>query len=230
MPIRRKLESIASLELAVYMREFIRFKSLTDPRVRKGIGPIPDVPSRAEAHRLATDIIAVADFFNLPVDFFLGVGAMENNFMHVRGDLGHAIWKRRAGMGDVVLKHYQSRVLVLNESIGIWQITRETLRYAHWLYVRGGRDFSALPAHLKPLKELDLEELPPKTLTTYAGLLFRNLLDQFNGNVMKAVGAYNGGPGRPNLQYATGVEAVARHARKVIEHAATLHDCSIGPT
>jgi hypothetical protein len=232
LPIQRKLESIDPLELVAYMREFIRFKSLTDPRVRKGTGSMPDMPSRAEAHRLAIDIIAVADFFDLPVDFFLGIGAMENNFMHVKGDLGHVIWKRRAGKGDMVLKRYQGRVLVLNESSGIWQITRETLRYAHWLYVRGGRDYSALPAHLRPLKvkELDFEELPFETLTTYAGLLFRNLLDQFDGNVTKAVGAYNGGPRRPNLKYAAGVEAVAKHARKVIEHAAALHDCSISPS
>ncbi len=132
--------------------------------------------------------------------------------------------------GDIVLKRYRGRVLVLNESSGVWQITRETLRYVHWSYLRDRRDYSALPAHLKPPKELDFEELPLETLTTYAGLLFRNLLDQFDGNTMKAVGAYNGGPGRPNLQYATGVEAVARHARRVIEHAAALHDCSISPS
>ena len=116
LPIQRKLESIAPLELATYMREFIRFKSLTDPRVRKGIGLIPDVPSRAEAHRLATDIIAVTGFFDLPVDFFLGVGAMENNFMYMKGDLGHTIWKRRAEKGDMVLKRYQGRVCLLYTS------------------------------------------------------------------------------------------------------------------
>lgn len=229
LPIQRKLENIAPLELAVCMREFIRFKSLTDPRWRKGTGLIPNVPSRAEAYRLATDIIAVTGFFDLPVDLFLGVGAMENNFMHIKGDLGNTIWKRRAERGDIVLKRYQDRVLVLNESSGIWQLTQETLRYVHWLYVRDGRDYSALPVHLKPSKELNFKELPPEILTTYAGLLFRDLLDRFNGNMIKAVGAYNGGPGRPNLKYAAGVETVARYARKVIERAAALHDSSVSP-
>ena len=64
--------------------------------------------------------------------------------------------------------------------------------------------------------------LPPEILTTYAGLFFRDLLDYFGGDVAKAVGAYNGGPGNPNPHYEAGVRSVAGHARRVLEHAAAL--------
>ena len=106
--------------------------------------PVPVPLSREEAHRLAADIITVADFFQLPFDFFLGIGAMENNYMNVKGDLTHGVWKRRPAKGDVVLKRRRGRVVVLNEASGVWQITRETLRYAHRLYTKDGRDYSLL--------------------------------------------------------------------------------------
>ncbi|HEY8716012.1 MAG TPA: hypothetical protein VIM00_11590, partial [Candidatus Acidoferrum sp.] len=61
-----------------------------------------------------------------------------------------------------------------------------------------------------------------ETLTTFAGLLIRNLLDYFDGDIMKAVGAYNGGPGKPNAGYAKSVRNVARYARQVIMHGAAM--------
>ena len=222
LPTRRKLELLPRATLAAYIRRFIRFKAATDGRITRGIEPIPTPPGQPEAHRLAEDIVTVADFFLLPLDFFLGIGAMENNYMNVRGDIGNAIWKRRADKGDVVLKRGRKGVLVLNESSGIWQITRETLRYAHRLFLRDTRDYSLLPEHLRPPKELNVNDLAPEVLTTYAGLFFRDLLDRFPGEVALAVGAYNGGPGNPNLQYEAGVRLVAEHARRVLEHAAAL--------
>jgi hypothetical protein len=111
----------------------------------------------------------------------------------------------------------------LNESSGIWQITRETLRLAHRLFRKDTRNYSRLPEHLRPSKELDLNDVPPEVLTTYAGLFFRDLLDHFHGDVARAVGAYNGGPGTPNPQYEAGVRLVAEHARRALEHAAALH-------
>jgi soluble lytic murein transglycosylase-like protein len=69
-----------------------------------------------------------------------------------------------------------------------------------------------------------VNDLVPEVLTTYAGLFFRDLLDRFPGEVALAVGAYNGGPGNPNLQYEAGVRLVAEHARRVLEHAAALRD------
>jgi hypothetical protein len=165
----------------------------------------------------------VADFFSLPLDLFLGIGAMENNYININGDIGNAIWKRKAEKGDVVLKRDGGRVLVLNESVGVWQITRETLRYAHRLYLADKRDYSRLPEHLRPPKILNLDDIDPAVLTTYAGLFFRNLMDRLGGDVPRAVGAYNGGPGRPNMQYEAGVRTAAEHARRVMERAAALN-------
>lgn len=210
-------------ELASYVRRFVRFKSAVDPRIRRKIEPIPRPLTKGEAHQLAVDILTIADFYSLPLEFFLGIGAMENNYMNIKGDLQHAIWKKRADAGDIVLKRRAGRVLVLNPASGVWQITRETLRYIHNLYLADRRDYSVLPEHLRPPKEVNLDEPDPEVLTTYAGLLFRKLLDQFNGDVSKAVGAYNGGPGNPNPRYEEGVRMVAEYARRVMQQAAALH-------
>lgn len=221
LPIGRRLEHLPRAELIAYIRRFIRFKAMTDGRVRSGILNTRP-PERKEAHRLAEDIVTISDFFSLPLDFFLGIGAMENNYMNVKGDLGHAIWKRRAAKGDVILRHGPKGVLVLNESSGVWQITRETLRYAHRLYLADSRDYSSLPEHLRPPATLDLNDIPVDCLTTYAGLFFRSLLDRFRGDVSLAVGAYNGGPGNPNARYEEGVRTVAEYARRIMEQAAVL--------
>lgn len=223
LPAKRKLELLPKDELVAYIRRFIRFKALTDGRIRRGIEPIPTPPSRSQAQQLARDIVTVTDFYSLPLDFFLGIGAMENNYMNVEGDIGNAIWKRRAQKGDVVLKRGRKGVLVLNEASGIWQITRETLRYAHRLYLKDTRDYYLLPEHLRPPKVLDVGDVHPDVLTTYAGLFFRELLNRFEGDVATAVGAYNGGPGNPNPEYEAGARVVAEHARRLLEHAAALH-------
>jgi soluble lytic murein transglycosylase-like protein len=68
-----------------------------------------------------------------------------------------------------------------------------------------------------------LSEVTPDVLTTYAGLLLRDLLDYFNDNVSLAVGAYNGGPANPNMKYEAGVRAAAEHARNILEQAAALN-------
>jgi soluble lytic murein transglycosylase-like protein len=59
-------------------------------------------------------------------------------------------------------------------------------------------------------------------LTTYAGLLLRDLLDRFNGDIEKAVGAYNGGPRNPNAEYAAGVQLVAVYARNFLSESPQL--------
>ena len=110
----------------------------------------------------------------------------------------------------------------------MWQITRETLRYAHKLYRKDRRDYSVLPARLRPPKELDFNSLDPKVLTTYAGLLFRDLLNRCHDDVTTAIGAYNGGLRNPNPQYAEGVQKVAEYARRIIEHAAVLNGPAAG--
>jgi hypothetical protein len=228
LPTRVKLEELPRAQLIAYIRRFVRFKSLTDPRIRRGIAPIPQPLTSQEALQMAEDIVTVAHFYSLPLDFFLGIGAMENNYMNVEGDLKHAIWKRRAAKGDVVLTHKKGRVLVVNSSLGVWQITRETLRFAHNLYLKDRRDYSLLPSRLRPPTELDVNRVAPAVLTTYAGLLFRDLLDRCHGDIPLAVGAYNGGLGKPNPHYAEGVQLVAEYARRMMEHAAVLNGPAAG--
>jgi hypothetical protein len=113
-------------------------------------------------------------------------------------------------------------VMVSDYAIGTWQITRETLRAAHELYLHDKRDYSKLPARLRPPRELNLNLVSDSVLTTYAGLLLRDLLDHFGGNVDKAIGAYNGGVRTPNPDYANGVKTVADYARRILEHAPEL--------
>jgi hypothetical protein len=59
-----------------------------------------------------------------------------------------------------------------------------------------------------------------QSVTTYAGLLLRDLLNRFHGGELHAIGAHNGTANRPNLRYAAGVELVANYARRVIAGAA----------
>lgn len=223
LPVRQKLEHLPKAALTAYLRRFIRFKSVTDPRIRRRLEPIPKPLSSEQAQQLAGDILTVANFYSLPLDFFLGIGAMENNYMNVRGDLKHSIWKRRPAPDDVVLQRRGGKVRVLNDSAGVWQITRETLRYAHSLVMRDKRDYNQLPEHLRPPVQLKVTEVSPPVLTTYAGVLLRDLLDRFDGDVTAAVSAYNGGPANPNFRYGEGVRKAAEHARKVVEQAAVLN-------
>jgi len=227
LPVKQKLEELPQPALRSYLRRFIQFKSNTDPRVRRRIEPVPTPLSSKEALQLAGDIITIAEFYSLPLEFLLGIGAMENNYMDVRGDLKHSVWKRRPAPDDVVLEKRGGRVRILNDSAGVWQITRETLRFAHTLVQRDGRDYTTLPEHLRPPKQLRINEVSPQVLTTYAGALLRDLLDRFDGDVTLAVSAYNGGPARPNLRYGAGVNRAAAHARRILEQAAVLNGESV---
>jgi hypothetical protein len=226
-PVKSTLETLPAAKLAANVSKFILFKAKTDRRTREQLLPLL---SREQASDLAADIIAVSKFYSVPLEFFLGVGAMENNYLEVRGDLEHRAWKRKEQPGDIVLKRRHGRVLVLNYSIGVWQITRETLRYAHRLFLADKRDYSQLPQRLRPSQDLDLDNVDSHVLTTYAGLLIRDLLDRFGGDVTKAIGAYNGGPNNPNLAYAEGVSTVAKYARNVLQQAALMNGQSIART
>lgn len=230
-PVQEKLESLSPSELREYARRFMLFKSRVDPRIRGRLEPRPVPISPKTADQLAADIIAVADFYDLPLDVFLGIAAVENNYMDVRGDREHGVWKRKAERGDIVLRRGKRGVYVLNFATGVWQITRETLRFAHRMYLedrkRGTRDYSLLPERLVPPTTLYLDEVNSHWLTLYAGMLMRYLIDHFDGDVEMAVGAYNGGAGRPNTRYMEHVEAAATHARRVLEQAAALHGESV---
>src|SRR5713226_7120056 len=130
VPTKQKLETLSSFQLLPALSQFLIFKSQTDVRVTQGSAPTPLPLTGEQAISLASDILLVANFYSLPLDYFLGVGAMENNYMDANGDLTHAVWKKRAQRGDIVLQRRRKRVLVSNYSIGTWQISRETLRYA----------------------------------------------------------------------------------------------------
>jgi len=224
VPSLQKLESLNSFQLLPALARFLVFKSQTDLRVLYGSESAPHPLTREQASQLAADILDVAQFYSLPLDYFLGVGAMENDYMDVNGDLEHAVWKKRAQRDDIVLRRGRKRVMVSDYAMGTWQITRETLRAAHQLYLKDKRDYSQLPARLRPPRELNLNSVDDAVLTTYAGLLLRGLLDHFGGDVDKAIGAYNGGVKNPSTAYAAGVKTVAEYARRVLEHATTLDD------
>jgi hypothetical protein len=229
-PVTERLIHLPPEQLHNAVAQFILFKVQTDPRVQRQLEPVVQTMTPEESSDFAADMIEVAKFYDVPLDMLLGIGAMENNYLDIRGDLQHAVWKRRAQRGDIVLKRRKGRVLVSNYSVGPWQITRETLRYAHALYLRDKRDYSKLPARLVPPRKLDLNHVDSHVLTTYAGLLLRNLLDYFHGDVQKAVGAYNGGRGRPNLEYAEGVTTVADYARRVLSMAAGRKGLAVSET
>src|SRR5437870_9990767 len=224
VPTEQKLESLSSFKLLPALAQFLIFKSQTDNRVLARGDTAPSPLTREQATQLATDLLDVAQFCSHPLDYFLGVGAMENDYMDVNGDLTHAVWKKRAQRDDIILRRGRKRVMVSNYAIGTWQITRETLRAAHQLYLKDKRDYTKLPARLRPPRELHLNSVDDAVLTTYAGLLLRGLLDHFRGDVEKATGAYNGGVRAPNPAYASGVKTVAVYARRILEHASVLDD------
>jgi len=224
VPTEQKLESLSSFQLLPALARFLVFKSQTDNRVMERTDSAPQPLTREQATQLAADILNVARFYDLPLDYFLGVGAMENDYMDVNGDLTHAVWKKRAQRDDIILRRGRKRVMVSDYAIGTWQITRETLRAAHQLYLKDKRDYTKLPARLRPPRDLNLNSVDDAVLTTYAGLLLRGLLDHFGGDVDKAIGAYNGGVKTPNPAYASGVKVVAEYARRVLEHATVLED------
>jgi hypothetical protein len=222
-----RLAELPSSRLIEPLANFLLFKSKTDRRVRENIAPVPTTLSMDQARELAGDILEVVHFYDLPLDVFLGIGAMENNYMNVRGDLEHAVWKRRPQRGDIILRRSRNRVLVSDYAMGVWQITRETLRQAHALYLKDKRDYSTLPPRLRPARKLSFDLDNSEVLTTYAGLLLRHLLDETGGDIPKAVAAYNGSLQKPNYQYAAGVEAVALYARDFLERAAHLDGLSV---
>jgi len=229
VPTEQKLEGINSSKLLPALAQFLIFKSQTDNRVVDNSDSAARPLTQEQATQLATDILDVAHFYDLPLDYFMGVGAMENDYMDVNGDLTHAVWKKRADRGDIVLRRTRKRVMVSDYAMGTWQITRETLRAAHQLYLHDKRDYSQLPARLRPSRELDLNNVPDAVLTTYAGLLLRDLVDHFGGDVEKAIGAYNGGVKTPNPAYANSVKNVADYARRILEHATVQDDPNAKP-
>jgi hypothetical protein len=212
VPAKQTLESLEPAQLKSALADFLLL-------VLQDLDPKPQPLTHAQAEQSAADILAVARFYDLPLDYFLGVGAMENNYMDVNGDLTHTVWKHRPQTGDIIVERKRNRVLVSDYAVGPWQITRETIRAAHALFLRDKRDYMLLPERLQPPRKLDLNAASGPVLTTYAGLLLRALLDHFHGDVQKAIGAYNGGTVAPTENYASAVKNIAEYVLRVLEHA-----------
>src|SRR5437016_8695515 len=140
VPTEQKLDSLSSFQLLPALARFLVFKSQTDNRVLGRSDPATRPLTHEQATQLASDILDVAQFYSLPLDYFLGVGAMENDYMDVDGDLTHVVWKKRAQRDDIILRRGRRRVMVSNYATGIPQITRETLRAAHQLYLTDTRE------------------------------------------------------------------------------------------
>jgi hypothetical protein len=229
LPAPVSFDTMDTRQIIGPLTRFILFKARTDRRVRVRIAPVPPLMTEAEARQQAQDIIDVARFYHLPLDQFAGIAAQENNYLNVDGDLTHTIWKRRAAPGDVVLKKRRGRVLVSDYSMGVWQVSLESLRFAHRLYERDGRSYALLPAQLRPTEDFRLDEDRPEVLTTYAGLIFRHLIDHFQGDIGLALGAYNGGCGDPNPHYSASVAMAAASARKTVEQSMALNGWQVIP-
>jgi hypothetical protein len=101
---------------------------------------------------------------------------------------------------------------------------KATPQFAPSLYLKDNRDYSQLTERLRPPKVLELDLTDSHVLTTYAGLLLRDLLDRFDGDVEKVVGAYNGGVRDPNVEYAAGVRMVAECARNILARVAEVNE------
>ena len=227
-PTPDSLDRLDDSELTDYLGSFIRFKSLTDFRIEHGTDPSLSPLDEEEAARLAGDMIAVAHFYDVPLSLLVGIGAMENNYMNAPGDLTHTLWKPRPQRGDIVLERRRRRVLVKDDSMGVWQITRKELRRAQGLYRRDKRDYAELPAWLRPPEKLDWDNVEPAVLTTYAGLLLRDLLDRCHDDAAEAAGAYNGTVKHPNFRYAEGVQLVAEYAQRMAGNAAEVDPVAAG--
>lgn len=176
-----------------------------------------------EPSQLATDLLAVARFFDLPLSLLLDTRAVDSISSSAGRSLGRAVWKEQAAQSDVVLKRRRGRVLTLDDSSGDWQVTRETLGYAHRRYLVDTRDYSRLPARLRPPRELRPKETPPRALTAYAGLVLRELLERQQGDVARAVAAYNAEPSDPDVRHEPGVRRVVLYARRLLDQASALN-------
>lgn len=208
-PKTASLDRIPTTLLVPYLTRFIRFKAATDPR---GLPPLTGL----EAQQLASDIVTVCRVYAVPVELMIGIGAMENNYLNVPGDLTDTKWKRYPQPGDVVLRRSHGWTLIRDDSAGVWQITRESLRYAHRLFLQDPRDSNRIPSRLRPPARFNFADCKGAILTTYASLLLRGLLRRYDGDFIMAAGSYNGGPDHPNIAYAAGVDAVSSYARNVI--------------
>src|SRR4029077_7491712 len=70
VPTEQKLESLSSFQLLPALARFLVFKSQTDNRVMERTDSAPRPLTREQATQLAADILDVAQFYSLPLDYF----------------------------------------------------------------------------------------------------------------------------------------------------------------
>jgi hypothetical protein len=157
------------------------------------------------------DMIAVASFFNLPVRAFL--------LRHTSGAGPSLYWQRWPSPPSVVLGRTEGKSLVTDPELAEWQQTAAVLEHAHRMYLSDQRDYTALPARLRPAHNL-LAELPPPVLLTYAGLLLRDVADKSG---MSATGGSQSllttAPDDPNVRQEIGVRRATLNAGRALAHA-----------
>ena len=153
------------------------------------------------------DIVAVSNLYDIPIEFSL---LADGERLHecAGATSNHTIWKRlrfrRHCSGTKAPAGAGSRLRLrrLADHAALVALCPFALSARQTRYLFRVTD------RLRPPKRLDVNDVAPEILTTYAGLLLRDLLDRFQGDVAKAAGAYNGGVRNPNLKYAAGVEMV----------------------
>jgi len=119
---------------------------------RTDAAPAPD---SEQATQLATDILDVAQFLFASARFTSSEWRQENDYMALTGDLTHAVWKSALSAMTSFFRRGRKRVMVSDYAMGTWQITRETLRAAHQLYLKEQHDYTLLPARLRPPRVLN---------------------------------------------------------------------------
>ena len=126
----------------------------------------------------------------MPVDNFLAILNHEHYFVNENGDLGN--WKKVNG------KKF------LDKSEGLCQIGETTQRTIWNLMLKDNE--KGLPAKLPD----DLRKHPELAIRMSA-FYFKHLIDLNEGNVYKAIGCYNGGPGYSNPDYIKQVKEKKEH-------------------
>ncbi len=147
-----------------------------------------NLPSET-ASRYSNWIVKYADMYGVPVDNFLAILHNEHYFVNENGDLNN--WKTVNG------KKF------LDKSEGLCQIGETTQRTIWNMMIKAGE--KGLPNKLPD----DLRKHPELAIRMSA-FYFSYLIDLKEGDVYRAIGCYNGGPGYSNPDYIKKVEEKKR--------------------
>lgn len=197
LAIQRRLRGVPRTEVMSAVAAYLRSGPTNLPRTRR-VSPLRRVFAGVGRPRLVADIVMVAEFYALPLDLFLSIRDLDQSPESAEASADPAADR---------------------------ELTGEALRHANRLFMAETRDYAALPSHLRPLEQEiageQIAEVRAEVLTTYAGRLFRDLLDRSHGNLGEALAIYKGGPEAPN-RYRVGARRVGLYARKALHDAAIV--------